>query len=137
MIISNNTQFYLYGYVHIAKTVGTALEKAGFQVKGYIDKRANDLKSITDRPVYSMDNTEELPKQESVVIICLRNMVSHEAIAEALNQRGFKYILYLPTALHIKPHYEKIIRTIYNKICAGFINELGGGRTPQIHGLLL
>lgn len=131
MIISNNTQFYLYGYVHIAKTVGTALEKAGFQVKGYIDKCANDLKSITDRPVYSMDNTEELSKQESVVIICLRNMISHEAIAEALNQKGFKYILYLPTALHIKPHYEKIIRTIYNQICAGIINEIEGKELPK------
>jgi len=73
---------------------------AGFDVVCFIDKRANEIQSFMERPVYSIDDMalETMLSDDYVVIVSVKNVFEHSNIANILIERGFKQIVYRPHA---------------------------------------
>lgn len=130
MIISKDVSFYLYGYTFSAREAYEALLEAGYCVLGYIDKNAELYKDKCDIPIYSTDDLESLEKANALVIIFLRNVVSHEAVAEFLAGKGFLHILYLPSAMNLVSRHENRLRNMYNLLSAGYAAEMEGESIP-------
>lgn len=130
MIISKDTTFYLYGYTYSAKEAYEALAEAGYSVRGYIDRNAQLYRDKCKIPMYSVEELEDLEKTNVVVIILLRNVVSHEEVAKFLASKGFVYILYLPSAMNLVAQHENALRTIYNLLSAGYASDIVGKNIP-------
>jgi hypothetical protein len=89
--------YILYGAASIGNIAKESLEKSGFSVIGYIDKRAFELSSYNDLPVWSL---EDIPKEyinsKTCVFISVKNVFEHEEIAEKLLEKGFQNVIYKP-----------------------------------------
>lgn len=90
-------QFLLYGAASIGGIVKDALESCGYEVVGYIDKRAHEMKQYNGLPVWSIHNVPEVGyDKEIAVYISVKNVFEHEKIARQLIGAGFQNLIYKP-----------------------------------------
>lgn len=70
--------------------------KKQLQMVCFIDKRANEIKSIDELPVLSLEEVFEkfVDKDECVVFITVKNVFSHTEIAKVFVENGFHRIIY-------------------------------------------
>ncbi len=90
-------KFIIYGAAAIGNIAKGSLEKSGGQILGYIDKRAYELETYNQLPVWSVDDVPELyVSDEVMVFVGVKNVYEHEKIFRILKKRGFRYIVYKP-----------------------------------------
>lgn len=89
-----------YGAASIGTIMLPQFRNAGFDVIGFIDKRAKEMPSFMHRPVYSIDDRalDSMLSDDFVVIISVKNVFEHSNIANALINRGFHQIIFRPNA---------------------------------------
>ena len=85
---------YIYGASYIGTVTGKALLAKGFKIKGYIDKRADEIKSCLGISVYSLDEMEEKQDIDAVIFVAVKNVYYHTEIASELMKRGYTKIIY-------------------------------------------
>lgn len=87
----------IYGAAAIGDLVKVSLEKCGFPIIGYMDKRAFELKSYNELPVWSVESVpEQYITEDTFVFVAVKNVFEHERIVKLLIKRGFRYIVYKP-----------------------------------------
>lgn len=90
-------KFILYGAASIGGIVKDTLESCGYNVVGYIDKRAHEMDQYNGRPVWSIHKAVELGHDEEIVVyISVKNVFEHEKIARQLTKAGFQNLIYKP-----------------------------------------
>lgn len=120
-----NCPILLYGENEFAHATYSNLLKAGYNVKGFIDQK---YKSIEDSAVcirMSMEHIGAIDNIEKyIIIICLRNGMQHDYVAQMLCKCGVRKIIYCPmrikNSLYVRHRYRLVYQLIrsfaYEKI---------------------
>lgn len=116
----------LYGAASIGNLAKKSLEKCGFEILGYIDKRAFEMSSYNELPVWGLDNVPtEYVNSNTIIYIAVKNVFEHERIVLDLAERGFSSIVYKPynVLIGIGSAEEERISAIYDKLFEGKFKE--------------
>ena len=96
MVITRETDIYVYGYGTRGNLIRQTLQKQGLNVFAFIDRNAEKyLGEDTEIPVWGIQDfpTDFVDFANSVVIIAISNIFDHEIIANKLVEIGFRYII--------------------------------------------
>jgi hypothetical protein len=90
------------------------------QISGYIDKRANEIETLNNVSVMTLEEVSSniKNKDEYVVVISVKNVFSHNEIAKSLLDNGFHRIVYKSDSV-LKGNgdsKEKLIDEIYESL---------------------
>lgn len=116
----DNTKLLLYGAASIGKIAKEILEKQGFDVIGFIDKRAYEMESYCGLPVWDIEEIEESYKLY-MVYVSVKNVFEHSTIANKLRVNGFQRIIYKPysTLMNYATEKETVISNVYDAMFEG------------------
>lgn len=78
----------------MGSVTGKALRQNGMTIKGFIDRRAEDIRQCIGLPVYDMDAFVQIANQETVIFVAVKNVYYHMEIAKSLYEHGFTRIIY-------------------------------------------
>lgn len=124
-----NASVIIYGAATTGKKIYQNLIKHGYQVLAFIDKRADEIDSYYDLPVLSVEQAEEIFRNNDKIIsiIGIKNVFEHEKIAKQLWQSGCKRIFFRPYAvLDGNGNVEdKKLNHTYDKIIKGEFPQKG------------
>ena len=100
--LDGNAEYVIYGAgsggAKIAKKV---LEEHGKVVKAFIDKRAAEIKNVEGIPVFTLADYSNYckRKENTVIVITLKNPFLHSEIASSLLKEGFRGLIYQPISV--------------------------------------
>lgn len=121
-ILNENSNIIIYGSATMGSMLVDRLHKANIVVKGFIDKRAYEIKELKGYKVWSIDGQElyENIDESTVIIIAVKNVFIHEEIIDSLikNTSCRKYV-YVPLGTM---EQEVIIKNVFNTLFYGDIN---------------
>ncbi len=115
-------KFLLYGAASIGGIVKDTLESCGYDVVGYIDKRAHEMKQYNGLPVWSLHNVPEIGyESKTVIYIAVKNVFEHEKIAKQLFKAGFQQLIYKPyhVLLGNASNNENLLAQLYDDLFEG------------------
>lgn len=94
-VFNKESPILLYGAASIGVLFSRYLNAEGFNVVGYIDKRANEIGEFLGKPTYEMDDCRlNQIKGKCIIIVSVKNVFEHSAIAQQLVESGFYNIIY-------------------------------------------
>lgn len=96
--IKKQSEIYLYGAASIGKIVCENLLEKGYSVAGFIDKRADELKTFLDRPVISLSDVSKLDT-DAVVVVSVKNVFEHENIVQNLLNENAHNLIFKPKSV--------------------------------------
>lgn len=114
--IDKNSKILIYGAVANGQKICNAFKGEGYNIVGFIDKRACEIKQVFGLPIWTLEN---IPKfKEVVVIITIKNVFEHCKIVRDLIDKGIHNIIYCPKVSKSIYDNESIkkMSSIYNKI---------------------
>lgn len=94
MLWQKSTPVILYGAAYFGTLISNYLKDKS-NIVAFLDKRADEIIQHKGIPVYLPENTPfglEI-KQNCIVIICVKNVFDHKAIAKLLLSQGFLHII--------------------------------------------
>lgn len=111
-------EILIYAAGAIGRKLCLRLEKQGFTVKGFIDKRSEQLGVVEGKAVFNLSALSTLNPKNYAIIITLKNVFLQEKIAHDLFILGFNNIVYKPEAiLNNQPDEDdKIIDKVYEEL---------------------
>lgn len=114
--LDKKTPIVLYGAATIGNLLYKHFTQNGYEVKGFIDMRAGEIKDMCGVPVYGMD--DGCLSRDFVIVIAVKNVWEHGRIADELIKRGFYRLVFRPYAcLEGKGgKEEKELNSIYDKL---------------------
>ena len=113
-LFNEKLPLWLYGINQYSETLIVKLKEQGFNIQGFIDKRAEELgHSMRGFKVAKIEDMQAFP--DACVIITLMNALNHEAVAEQLREFGVTRILFLPMSFIYTPCVENVC-DLYNRI---------------------
>jgi hypothetical protein len=68
----------------------------GYNVVGFFDKRANEINSQFDLPVWAPTTDPPFKKENLLVIVCVKNVFEHGKIVNLLTESDYHNIIFLP-----------------------------------------
>lgn len=91
-------KYIIYGAGGNCFRVKKLLQNAQYTVAAILDKRAEDIHNVEDVPVYTPEKFALMDeeKDESVIVISVKNVFEHINIARTLIERGYERIIYKP-----------------------------------------
>lgn len=92
--VDKDSGIYLYGAASIGAIVYKNLLKNDIRIKGFIDKRADEIQNFCGLPVFEFTNPKIL--RSDIVFLAVKNVFEHEEIKNMLVQEGYQYIIYKP-----------------------------------------
>lgn len=126
-LFSKESKIILYGAASIGHIMFLGLSEAGYQVIGFIDKRAEEIKEYLGRPVWLLTDVPGDIKNnpDTVVFVSVKNVFEHQTVAEQLTENGFYRIVYKPYHILIDDATEKDKRMdmAYEQIFQGHPKE--------------
>lgn len=113
----------LYGAASIGELVYDRLKyKNEWNVIGFIDKRAEEIKRYCGLPVWNIEEAREKCSYNTVIFLAVKNVYEHENIAgELFRELGGKLIIYKPyvTLLGGGNDRDMILAKIYDLVFEG------------------
>lgn len=116
-LINRKTPIIIYGAAgngmrgyYFLKTINK------YNVVGFFDKRASEIGTQYNLPVWNLGDYTPFDKEEVVVCVCVRNVFDHVNIVNSLISNGFKYIIFKPLTKSsfdldaIERNYDRIFR---------------------------
>lgn len=99
-VFDQQSLVWIYG----AGAGGTLLYKKmnenGYQIQGFIDQRAEEMKKVYHLPVYSLEQwVQQNFSKQIIMIVSVKNVFEHSRIARTLLQHGVRNIIYKPYAV--------------------------------------
>lgn len=90
--------YILYGAAGFGRLIGNSLKECGINVVGYVDKRAFELSTWNNLPVWSIcDIPQKYTASDTVIYISVKNVFEHEQIvAEFREKTNYRKIIYKP-----------------------------------------
>lgn len=94
-VFNKHSRIVLYGAATIGILLYERLSYGGFNIIGFIDKRADELKDHNGKPVYAISDEIDC-KEDVIVIVAVKNVFEHSRIAKQLKRNGWRKIIYIP-----------------------------------------
>lgn len=115
-ILNKNSNIIIYGSATMGSMLVDRLQKANINVKGFIDKRAYEIKELKGYKVWSIDDhgLKEIIDESTVIVIAVKNVFVHKEIVDSLikNTSCRKYI-YIPMGT---TEQEVKIKNVFNTL---------------------
>ena len=122
--IRKDSEIYFYGYSQfdLVKDKYNAMSLEGYKVKGFIDKRAQEMRKTL--PCWLMEEfiNDNRGNENTVIIFLLQNALQHEEIAYSLLEKGFKKMLFIP--LDMDTEEKRKMYELYNAFLGGEYKNL-------------
>lgn len=96
--INKSKKYLVYGAGGNGYKVVNILQEKKYHVAAVLDERAEELSDVCGVPVHKMDHYAEADnkKEQSIVIITIKNVFAHRTVARKLLFQGYKNIIYKP-----------------------------------------
>lgn len=105
----------LYGVNHYTLRHCLELEKEGYFIEAFIDKRAGKIDGQNKKIFTCGDFVEKYKKVDDIcIIIMLQNALQHDEIAVAFIKEGFNRLIFVPMHRYFIENYELEMRHLYN-----------------------
>ena len=129
-VLDKEKEYLVYGVGGNGLLISQRLEELGYQLKGFIDKRADSLGTVRDKPVWNLDTLEDLKAEADriIIIISIKNVFGHSDIADELARRGFRQCIYKPMPV-LKGYSDEKLEEISKAHDALFIEGNVPGQT--------
>ncbi len=95
-LFDKESPIILYGAATIGCILDDHLTGLGYQIKGFMDSRAEEIESLHGKNVFSL--ADESLSRDCVIILSVKNVFEHSRIADELVGRGFNRLIYRPYA---------------------------------------
>lgn len=132
--ITPTTKYLLYGAATVGKITLDSMVKMGLTVQGFIDKRADEIGTFCNLPVWrpSRVPSEEKTNPNTVVFVAVKNVFEHEMIAESLRKEGLLRLIYKPYATLINETSEAdaAMDKVFSQISEGHFS--GSAYVPDL-----
>ncbi len=116
-------KYVIYGAGFMGALMLEGMEKAGYCVSAFLDKRAAILKTIKGVPVYHPDEFQDDGKGNTVVIVAIMNPFEHPKVAAGLSKKGYKKIIFkLSADNRYKAEYARNMFQLYEDLQKGSID---------------
>lgn len=96
MIVDQETPMILYGAATMGGIVYSNLREKNYHVIGFFDKRADEINEYMELPVFQHQKTADMDLEHVVILITVKNVFEHSAIAKELLQYGYSNIIFFP-----------------------------------------
>lgn len=96
-LITKDANIILYGAASIGYLMYNVLSGAGYRIVGFCDKRATEIREYMGLPVWDIGSIPYSP-EECVIIVSVKNVFEHSAIANQFVEKGFFQIVFKPYA---------------------------------------
>lgn len=124
--LEKNVPIVLYGENDFAKRTFWHLRQCGYDVRGIVDQKYVISCKEEEMIKFSLGDLEIWEQvKECIVIICLRNGVIHEKVANSLYNIGIKKIIYLPMKVCNSLKYQGKCRIAYRHVQAFEYEKVG------------
>lgn len=95
--LDKNIKILIYGAAAGGTLLFQKLQQNGYQIVGFVDKRAKEITCLCGLPVYCIEQIKSLNNyEEMIVIISVKNVFEHSRIARDLMKHGVHNIIYKP-----------------------------------------
>ena len=111
----------IYGAGERGQSIAKNMSEKGYNVIGYIDRRATQSEMCGCLPVWSCE-PENI--RDYVLVISLQDGMKHREVAEYYFRRGITKIMMLPMNLQISICQRRLYRESYFAVVNGCIDEL-------------
>lgn len=131
----SGTKVLIYGAVSRGRLLNKLLSSAGFNVIGFIDKRAHELSEVDNKPVVSITDAAKI--DDIIVVISVKNVFEHRSIVRQLINENIHNIIYCPVEAkdqHVRLNnaYEHICKIQYDGKFSGCDDFLNIPRTEKL-----
>lgn len=96
MIVNQETPLVLYGAATMGGIVYSNLTANKYHVLGFFDKRADEINEYMNLPVFQYQKTDCVDQDKVVILITVKNVFEHSAIAKELLQYGYSNLIFFP-----------------------------------------
>jgi len=90
--ITKTVPILIYGAMKTGEVLSNVFVNSGYNVRGFIDKRADELDGSLNLPVYTLDNAPDIV--DSVIILSTKNVFAHGEIANNLIEAGANNLIF-------------------------------------------
>lgn len=98
--INKKAKIFIYGAAAGGTILYGKMHDHGYDIKGFIDNRAEEIKELHSLPVYHVTHLREIACiEEIVVVIAVKNVFEHSRIARTLMKHGIQNVMYKPYAV--------------------------------------
>lgn len=95
--VNKTKKIFIYGAAAGGTILYQRMKANGYQVIGFIDKRAEEIRNLCGLPVYTAEQLcMKYASRQFIVIIAVKNVFEHSRIARALIEHGIQNIIYKP-----------------------------------------
>ncbi len=119
---TQDTPVWLYGAASIGHIMNERLMSAGYDVRGFIDKRGDEISEFCGLPVFSLDEVRlNQGILNGIVFVAVKNVFEHEAIIRRLKDIGIKRLIYRPysSLIGTDNDIERCLNMIYSQYFEG------------------
>lgn len=111
--LDKTKEYLIYGAGGGGLKLIPVFERKGYNLKGFIDKRAGTLGDIQGYAVWSLNSLKELADEAEniIVVITTKNVFDHSSIVYELAEMGFRQCIYKPLPVlkgYVDQELEKI-----------------------------
>ena len=98
-LINKDSKIIIYGAATTGAILYHNLKKSGYKIIAFIDKRADEIDSYLELPVWNLRQSEEYFRtyDDVIVIIAIKNVFEHEKIAKTIWKLGCNKIIFRPS----------------------------------------
>lgn len=117
-------KYVIYGAAFMGKLVLEGMNKAGYSIKAFLDKRAEELQEVDGIRIYDPEKYEDADKEHTVIIVAITNVFEQPQVADYLQKQGYKKIICKMSANNqYKSEDMRKMFDVYEMILEGAINE--------------
>ena len=119
--VTADNPIVIYGAGERGQDIAKNMAEKGYNVIGYIDRRATQSEMCRSLPVWRCE-PENI--RDYVLVISLQDGMKHREVAEYYFGRGITKIMMLPMNMQISIYQRRLYRESYFAVVNGCIDEL-------------
>lgn len=125
-LFNKDSKIILYGAASIGILLYRKLNQRGYNIIGFVDKRAEEIQELYGLPVWALDTVPNIYSNDEVVFfVSIKNVFEHDEVVQKIIKRGYHNIIYKSFAVlnGAGSVEEKYISDIYSEILNEAVKE--------------
>lgn len=110
---------FIYGCGDVGRGVAHNLLCNDYNVRGFIDRAAEEIKICDGLSVYSIADIQKVLQSDDIIAVVLNNGMHHDKVAETLFQHGADKIIYSPMIIRSTYEHRQFLRRTYKFLLLG------------------
>lgn len=119
-----SNKYIIYGAAFMGKLMLNGMNKAGYTVTAFLDRRAEKLKEVDGVKVYAPETYEDEDREHTIVLVAITNVFEQPQVAAYLKKLGYNRIICKMSANNqYKSENVKKMFVAYEMILEGTVCE--------------